>query len=105
MDSILEKFQISNLENWKFQDFMNGKSMKWCPQTNCHSIAVRERSNIKEIHCRCGHYFCFDCLEKAHRPASCEIANDGIQKITLNLRMLIGFWLTQNLVQIVRFPF
>ncbi|CAF1191870.1 unnamed protein product [Adineta steineri] len=66
-------------------------NFKWCPNSNCvlavqspvfdrlQSSHMREFS--KSVNCRNGHYFCWDCLQEGHEPASCENWKDWFDKI------------------------
>lgn len=59
--------------------------IKWCPRPGCGcSISLADQLSKKNISaasveagsltvtCACGHAFCWNCLEEAHEPASCE---------------------------------
>ncbi|CAF3363782.1 unnamed protein product [Rotaria sp. Silwood1] len=66
-------------------------NFKWCPHSNC-TLAVQSpifdrlqsshmREFSKSVNCRNGHYFCWDCLQEGHEPASCENWKDWFEKI------------------------
>ena len=59
--------------------------IKWCPRPNCNfSISLADQirkhsvsptalnTGAFTVHCACGHAFCWNCLEEAHEPASCD---------------------------------
>ncbi|CAF1629757.1 unnamed protein product [Adineta ricciae] len=66
-------------------------NFKWCPHSDC-TLAVQSpvfdrvqsshmREFSKSVNCRNGHYFCWDCLQEGHEPASCENWKDWFDKI------------------------
>ncbi len=81
-------------------------SFKWCPAPGC-ALAIRnpcsyastdqsDESRLNEylnqsektfldysrsVDCGRGHYFCWDCLDEGHEPASCQNWKDWFQKI------------------------
>ncbi|ONK80056.1 uncharacterized protein A4U43_C01F13350 [Asparagus officinalis] len=58
------------------------KNVKWCPAPGCY-FAVSLVANINKnssVHCRCGHAFCWNCAEEAHRPVDCETFTKWISK-------------------------
>ncbi|UJR25225.1 hypothetical protein I4U23_006577 [Adineta vaga] len=66
-------------------------NFKWCPHSNC-TLAVQSpvfdrlqsshmREFSKSVNCQNGHYFCWDCLQEGHEPASCENWKDWFDKI------------------------
>lgn len=50
----------------------NNKDIAWCPSPGCSYIISYPGGGRNDIDCICGHKFCFNCVEDAHRPASCE---------------------------------
>ena len=51
--------------------------ISWCPGPDCgRAVQIHlldsEKGVAKDIHCRCGHDFCFACREEAHRPVDCK---------------------------------
>jgi ariadne-1 len=54
----------------------DNKNVKWCsaipPCGSCIQTNV-PLSTMLQVHCRCGHEFCFKCNENAHLPATCEM--------------------------------
>jgi hypothetical protein len=61
-----EKFKINRLV------LSNQNTMKFCPEINCGSFAVRENINTNFVKCMNGHQFCFDCAKKWHTKRRCE---------------------------------
>ena len=56
-----------------FNFIKTNKNIKVCPNPGCkYSIKVQENSP-KEIKCKCGHIFCFSCLEESHIPCNCVV--------------------------------
>lgn len=60
-------------------------NIKWCPRPGCnYTISLQQLVRDKQVpagsvpkgsltvRCACGHAFCWNCLEDAHDPASCE---------------------------------
>lgn len=98
-----------------FNFIKTNKNIKVCPNPGCkYSIKVQENSP-KEIKCKCGHIFCFSCLEESHIPCNCEMRKQWIllgeelykkygQKIDIdekkNLKHLDAFaWIYDNTKQ------
>ena len=51
--------------------------ISWCPGPDCGRavqlhLLESEKGVAKDIHCQCGHDFCFACREEAHRPVDCK---------------------------------
>eukprot|EP01138_Halocafeteria_seosinensis_P001560 gb/GECG01001598.1/.p1 GENE.gb/GECG01001598.1/~~gb/GECG01001598.1/.p1 ORF type:complete len:610 (+),score=98.56 gb/GECG01001598.1/:1-1830(+) len=45
---------------------------KFCPAPNCPYMSLYSGGGAYDVLCRCGHMYCFACLEDAHRPAVCR---------------------------------
>ncbi|KAI3986143.1 hypothetical protein MKX01_027414 [Papaver californicum] len=49
------------------------KTSKWCPGPGCEfAIEFVAGSSSYDVVCRCGHGFCWNCVDDAHRPVDCE---------------------------------
>eukprot|EP00455_Lapot_gusevi_P043652 TRINITY_DN5339_c0_g1_i3.p1 TRINITY_DN5339_c0_g1~~TRINITY_DN5339_c0_g1_i3.p1 ORF type:complete len:585 (-),score=114.62 TRINITY_DN5339_c0_g1_i3:14-1768(-) len=46
-------------------------AVTWCPSPRCNNAVAFSRRR-KTVECGCGYRFCFECLETAHAPASCQ---------------------------------
>ena len=49
------------------------RQLKCCPnKTGCDFVIKAEENICQKIVCRCGHTFCFKCLEDWHEPVTCH---------------------------------
>ncbi|KAI3974747.1 hypothetical protein MKX01_037543 [Papaver californicum] len=49
------------------------KISKWCPGPGCEfAIEFVIGSSSYDVVCGCGHGFCWNCVDDAHRPVDCE---------------------------------
>lgn len=59
----------------------DNKKAKWCPARGCEFIVSFDvGSENYNVCCRCGHSFCWNCAEEAHRPVDCETVKKWIMK-------------------------
>ena len=72
-----DKFLIQN-----YVDF--DKSLKWCPSPDCDLCIDQPDQVAMDVHCDCGHAFCFKCENEAHVPLDCYYRGLFIQKIQEN---------------------
>jgi ankyrin repeat/IBR domain-containing protein 1 len=79
-------------------------SIKWCPFPECNmavnnpylnqnqdTLLIKDNTNAllqdekreysKSVDCGAGHYFCWDCLQEGHEPATCENWKNWYEKI------------------------
>lgn len=49
------------------------KGLRFCPGNDCELAVRAEVSQPREVHCKCGHRFCFQCGLAHHRPAPCSV--------------------------------
>lgn len=74
--ALLEKYS-----RWMLDSFVEGnKSIKWCPKPGCTYAVSYQSGGTRSIQCRCGHYFCYSCLQEAHSPAPCDIVRNWLQR-------------------------
>ncbi|KAL1542324.1 RBR-type E3 ubiquitin transferase [Salvia divinorum] len=55
---------------------------KWCPAPGC-DLAIEFEfggSTIHDVVCVCSHTFCFLCAAESHRPVSCKVAAEWLEK-------------------------
>lgn len=79
-------------------------NVKWCPAPGCafavvmdswrtgpSSFAPRSNSGGRmnsgsgnymsaDMECKCGHWFCWNCLEEPHRPVVCDVVKRWLVK-------------------------
>lgn len=73
--------------------------IKWCPYPECGMAVRNPRLNLenenyeqnqsaglireysRSVDCGNGHYFCWDCLQEGHQPATCQHWKDWFEKI------------------------
>ncbi|GAQ91019.1 hypothetical protein KFL_007140020 [Klebsormidium nitens] len=59
----------------------DNRMAKWCPAPGCvYSVEDLTGSSSMDVLCRCGHNFCWECVEEAHRPVDCATVNKWILK-------------------------
>lgn len=46
---------------------------RWCPNAGCPNLVMYPRGDTRDVTCKCGHSFCFQCLAEAHTPTDCSI--------------------------------
>ena len=47
--------------------------IKFCPILECEVLPIRKNENEKEVRCKIGHKFCFNCLRNWHRISDCDL--------------------------------
>eukprot|EP00026_Physarum_polycephalum_P004292 Phypoly_transcript_04310.p1 GENE.Phypoly_transcript_04310~~Phypoly_transcript_04310.p1 ORF type:complete len:610 (+),score=129.03 Phypoly_transcript_04310:76-1830(+) len=67
------------------QSFIDAnEAYKWCPAKECnYAVFVKEFSTEfknESILCKCGHFFCFNCSNEVHLPASCNMVTEWRKK-------------------------
>jgi len=82
--SIVEQHLKSDYESYhKYKKFLlkevvdTSYNLLWCPAANCFNIIYllrtnKDEKNLRNVRCECGHCFCFQCKDVAHRPLQCE---------------------------------
>jgi ariadne-1 len=71
----------------------NQKDVKWCPNSGCTNAAFYPKRKAREIICKCGYSWCFGCGNETHRPLSCDLLTQWINKLKKDDNQL---WLLAN---------
>eukprot|EP00850_Spirogloea_muscicola_P007257 SM000036S13301 [mRNA] locus=s36:396602:401301:- [translate_table: standard] len=59
----------------------DNRKAKWCPAPGCeYAVEYEGGTASNDIICQCGHNFCWNCLEEAHRPVDCGTVAKWILK-------------------------
>ena len=72
---ILEKNQklIEKYKKYKLRlEILNDPNKKFCPHPGCEEYVERPEKNVKEVKCKKGHQFCYQCLSKVH-SGNCDL--------------------------------
>ncbi len=95
VESLVSKETAEKYLQFDLKAFVDSNpSIKWCPFPGC-GMAVKsprvgnettqesEQHNecFKSVDCGNGHYFCWNCLQEGHEPATCQNWKDWFQKI------------------------
>ncbi|KAI3911172.1 hypothetical protein MKW92_033381 [Papaver armeniacum] len=71
------------------------KTSKWCPGPGCEfAIEFEAGSSSYDVVCGCGHSFCWNCLDDAHRPVDCDTVRKWAAKNTAESENLT--WILAN---------
>ena len=63
---------FNNVIYVNFED--NNKKIKKCPNLKCEYCSKTNlNSYLREVFCKCGTFYCFECLKEAHRPCPCGL--------------------------------
>lgn len=106
VESLISKVTVEKYLQFDLKAFVDSNpSIKWCPFPGCGMavknprLFVENSENVlnelmsyqqdqkyymdysKAVDCGSGHYFCWDCLQEGHEPASCQNWKDWFQKI------------------------
>ncbi|WOK99603.1 putative E3 ubiquitin-protein ligase ARI2 isoform X1 [Canna indica] len=74
---IADRFEKSLLESYVEDNDL----VKWCPSVPHCGNAIRVEGDVVcEVECKCGFHFCFNCLQEAHSPCSCQMWKLWVQK-------------------------
>lgn len=53
---------------WLLDSYVEGqRQIKWCPKPGCTYAVTYNSGGTKSVSCRCGHAFCFSCLQEARQ--------------------------------------
>ncbi|KAI3880487.1 hypothetical protein MKX03_001696 [Papaver bracteatum] len=69
--------------NYLYRSYVEDKRKmsKWCPGPGCEfAIEFVAGSSSYDVICRCGHRFCWNCVEDAHRPVDCDTVHKWVLK-------------------------
>lgn len=70
-------------DNYLIRSYVEGnRNTKWCPAPGC-DYAIEFDSAMSggyDVACLCGHLFCWNCTEEAHRPVDCDTVAKWILK-------------------------
>lgn len=57
------------------------RKAKWCPAPGCeYAVEFTPGNGLHDVVCECGHNFCWNCAEEAHRPVECTTVGRWILK-------------------------
>lgn len=94
---IVDKHVYEKYVKFLSQSFVDtNKGLKWCPARNCGKVVIEKiyEGGHPVGKCSCGKIFCFQCMEDAHTPLSCD---DNIKWKKLSDESLINNkWLYEN---------
>ncbi|KAI3955539.1 hypothetical protein MKW98_028484 [Papaver atlanticum] len=71
--------------NYLYRSYVEDKRKmsKWCPGPGCEfAIEFVAGSSSYDVVCGCGHRFCWNCVEDAHRPVDCDTVRKWVLKNT-----------------------
>ncbi|KAI3911169.1 hypothetical protein MKW92_033378 [Papaver armeniacum] len=69
--------------NYLYRSYVEDKRKmsKWCPGPGCEcAIEFVAGSASYDVICGCGHRFCWNCVEDAHRPVDCDTVHKWVMK-------------------------
>ncbi|XP_026431649.1 probable E3 ubiquitin-protein ligase ARI8 [Papaver somniferum] len=69
--------------NYLYRSYVEDKRKmsKWCPGPGCEcAIEFVAGSSNYDVVCRCGHRFCWNCVQDAHRPVDCDTVHKWVMK-------------------------
>eukprot|EP00240_Pyramimonas_obovata_P003027 CAMPEP_0118921654 /NCGR_PEP_ID=MMETSP1169-20130426/860_1 /TAXON_ID=36882 /ORGANISM="Pyramimonas obovata, Strain CCMP722" /LENGTH=648 /DNA_ID=CAMNT_0006862413 /DNA_START=218 /DNA_END=2161 /DNA_ORIENTATION=+ len=86
----LQKFRQRSFVEDQYQRSVSGQAIharqvKWCPAPECvFAVKVADSSydagTPLDIDCLCGHQFCYNCNQEAHRPVDCVTVKSWLDK-------------------------
>eukprot|EP01112_Ceratiomyxa_fruticulosa_P023049 TRINITY_DN8658_c0_g2_i2.p1 TRINITY_DN8658_c0_g2~~TRINITY_DN8658_c0_g2_i2.p1 ORF type:complete len:571 (+),score=108.81 TRINITY_DN8658_c0_g2_i2:228-1940(+) len=48
-------------------------NIQWCPRPGCQNAVKSDFAKTKDVRCKCGFKFCFQCNGESHSPADCDM--------------------------------
>ena len=71
---IKDKDLLEKLNKAIYKNFINrNKDLRQCPNPHCKYYVKSNMHSAREIKCKCGFIYCFNCTKESHRPCSCEM--------------------------------
>eukprot|EP00043_Microstomoeca_roanoka_P013493 m.132093 g.132093 ORF g.132093 m.132093 type:complete len:514 (-) comp15767_c2_seq1:507-2048(-) len=55
-------------------------TMRWCPRPGCTYAVIVPTSSIRDVKCKCGYEFCFQCGQDKHTPVLCGMLQSWLKK-------------------------
>lgn len=65
-----------------------------CPAPSCTYLVRYPKGIARDVHCRCGFIFCFQCMKEGHAPATCSAAEKWRERSVEDRQMFS--WLFSN---------
>ena len=85
-------FAKSLVKNFIF----SSKDIKLCPNQECNKSVRVLGSKTCEIKCTCGYFFCFNCLQEAHKPCDCEMVKIWLNYTKIRDNGIDLIWIKNN---------
>ena len=71
---IKDKDLLEKLNKAIYKNFINrNEDLRQCPNPHCKYYIKSNIHSAREVKCKCGLIYCFNCTKESHRPCSCEM--------------------------------
>ena len=71
---IKQKNLLEILNKAIYKNFINrNEDLRQCPNPHCKYYVKSNIHSAREVECKCGFVYCFNCTKESHRPCSCEM--------------------------------
>ncbi|KAH7422122.1 hypothetical protein KP509_13G091700 [Ceratopteris richardii] len=82
ISSLVSEEDKSKYRHYIIRSYIDAnRRAKWCPAPGCEfAIEYTPGGDIHDVTCYCGHIFCWNCLEEAHRPVQCTTVAKWVLK-------------------------